>query len=272
MNLVIIGVPYAAHKHQAGIESAPSTWQAAGLLEQLAPLVARAVWVSLQSAAAGTEMEQLVAIACQLRETVATVHQAGAFPLVLGGDAELTALATVAGLQRAGKRPGVAWLGGHNSFAPAEPLALLAGRGESVLSREVGIKAIPEWQILLAGHRESSPETIAALDQSAATHWHAQDLGLAGASELGRDVADWPSVYLHLDLDVLSPAIMPAVDKPMPGGLSLETIIAGIESIAAAGRIDAMGISGYNPDHDGDGLGQETSLRAIGAAVRILGI
>lgn len=271
MNLVLIGVPYITQAYQAGAEGAPSAWQAAGLMEQIAPLVSRALWVNLQAPdpdSAG--VDQLIATARQLRETVSTVHRAGAVALILGGDPGLAALGAVAGLQRAGRQPGVAWFDGGDGFAPSEPLTLLTGRDKNTPSCGLEIKAIPEWRILIAGDRESRPEDSAAVDGSGATHWYARDLELAGASELGQDVADWPSVYLHLGLNVLSPAIMPAASKLLPGGLALETVIAGIESIAAANQIDAIGISGYNPERDQDGLGLETSLQVIRAAVRLL--
>ena len=152
MNLVVIGVPFIAHAYQAGAETAPSSWQAAGLMEQLAPLVDRAIWASLQAPdPEESELDALVATVQRLRDTVCTVNQAGVIPLVLGGDPGLVALGTVAGLQRAGQGPGVAWFDGHSSFAPGQALALLAGKEQSAMSQELGLKASPEWQILLAG-------------------------------------------------------------------------------------------------------------------------
>lgn len=273
MNLVVIGVPYITHAFQAGAETAPSTWQDAGLMERLVPLVDRAIWVSLQAPETkASEPDSRVATACQLRDTVHTVRRAGAIPLVLGGDPGLLALGSVAGLQQAGPGPGIAWFDGHNRFSQGEVLDLLLGKEPNALRQELEIKPIPEWQVLLAGDREPDMESKMALDRSAVSHWEAQDLDIAGASELGRDVADWPSVYLHLDLAVLHPGIMPAVNRLLPGGLNLDAVIEGIESIAAASRIDAIGISGYNPRHDSDGSGLETSLRAINAVVAILGI
>jgi arginase family enzyme len=273
MNLVVIGVPYTVHAFQAGAETAPATWQDAGLMERLAPLVDRAIWVSLQAPdIQESESDSMVVTACQLRDTVRTVHRAGAIPLVLGGDPGLVALGSVAGLQQAGPGPGIAWFDGHNRLSKGEVLGLLLGKESNSLCQELEIRPSPEWQVLHVGDREPDLENRIALDQSAVSHWKAQDLDSVGASELGRDVADWPSVYLHLDLSVLHPGIMPAVNKLLPGGLSMDTVIVGIESIAAAGRIAAIGISGYNPRHDSDGLGLKTSLQAIGAVVAILGI
>jgi arginase len=273
MDLAIIGVPYAWDDYQSGVGAAPSAWQTAGLVERLASLVTRAIWVSLPPPTAGWAKEQQrIAIGCQLRETVRMVYAAGTLPLVLGGDSGLCALGTVTGLQHADKQPGIAWFDAHSRFSPTEPLALLTGQDETSPSRGIGIKATPDWHILLAGAREFEPDAATLLDESAVTLWCAQDLEIAGANELGRAVADWPSVYLHLDLNVLDPALMPSVDAAVPGGLALETVLAGIESIAAAGRVDAIGITGYNPSLDKDGQGLATSMQAIEAAVRILAV
>jgi arginase len=188
----------------------------------------------------------------------------------LGGDPALCALGTVGGLQHAGEEPGIAWFDARSNFESLEPLALLTGRGETALSQGTGIRTVPGWQILLAGVREVSPETEAALDNAAVTLWGAKELRLAGAHDLGREAAEWPSTYLHLNLNVLDPAIMPAVDSPLPGGLMSETMMAGIESIAAASRVNALGITGFDPDHDKDGRGLITSIHFIEAAISIL--
>ncbi len=273
MNLVVISVPITSHAYQAGAETAPAAWQAAGLMELLAPLVERAVWVSVQTPdVQETARNPLLATALQLRDTVHTVRRAGAIPLILGGDPGLVALGTVTGLQQVGPGPGIAWFDGHNRFGPGEILALLAGWEESATSRVLELEASVEWQILLAGDREEDLVSRAALDGSTVSHWRAQDLDIAGASDLGRELSEWPALYLHLDLAVLHPGIMPAVNRLLPGGLSLETLVAGIESIAAAGQISAVGITGYNPRHDSDGLGLESSLDVISAVVGILGI
>jgi len=273
MDLAIIGVPYAWDDYQSGVGAAPSAWQTAGLAGRLAPLVTRAIWVSLPPPAAGwTKEQQRIAAGRQLRETIRMVYAADTLSLVLGGDSGLCALGTVTGMQHTDKEPGVAWFDARSRFSPTESLALLTGRGETSPSRGIGIKASPDWQILLAGVRELEPKAARYLDESAVIVWSAQDLEIAGANELGRAVADWPSVYLHLDLNVLDPALMPSVDAAVPGGLALETVLAGIESIAAAGRVDAISITGYDPSMDKDDQGLATSMQTIEAVVRILAI
>jgi len=281
MHLVIISVPYTLNQSGVRISKAPAEWQAAGLAERLAPYVAQAVWVSLPplSEAEATTQARLVALGRQLSDTVRTVCAAGAMPLVLGGDCLLTALGTVAGVQQAGKSPGIVWFDAHGDFNTPEtspsgllvgmPLAMLAGRGELTLMKEIGVKrATPEWHIHLAGTRDLDPGEAAALEDSDVTVWSAQDLGIAGAGELGRGMAGSPPIYLHLDLDVIDPTIMPAVSYPSSGGLTLETLSAGIQAVAASGRICALGVASYCPERDENRQGLAASMEVIESALR----
>jgi arginase len=200
-------------------------------------------------------------------------------PLVLGGDCLLTALGTVAGVQQTGKSLGIVWFDAHGDFNTPEtspsgllvgmPLAMLAGRGELTMMKEIGVKqTIPERHIVLAGTRDLDAAEAAALEDSDVTVWSAQDLGIAGADGLGRGLAGWPPIYLHLDLDVIDPTLMPAVSYPAPGGLTLETVSAGIQAVAASGRICALGIASYCPERDENHRGLAASMEMIESALR----
>jgi arginase len=271
MHLVIISVPYASGKFESGMGAAPAAWQTAGLAERLAPLVSRAVWVSIPRPSTQLAPEQQrIAVARQVAETVRTVLMADAFPLVLGGDPAIISLASVSGLQRAGTPAGVVWFDARSDFSTPESLASLVGYQSSRLMQEIGAEVIPEWRTLLAGPRQVSKDTEAALEASAITLWNARDLDLAGASELGREVVNWPPLYLHLDLRVLDSTLFPAVGVSALGGLAQETLAAAIESVAATARVGALGVTGYDPDRDEDDLGLRTSLGSIETAVRIL--
>ena len=58
---------------------------------------------------------------------------------------------------------------------------------------------------------------------------------------------------MHVDVDVLDPAVMPAVDAPDPGGIAyaeLELLIGGLVS---APRCFGMELTVFDPDYDLDG-------------------
>lgn len=285
MDLVVIGVPYALNQHGVGVGAAPAAWKDAGLMERLAPYVSRAIWVSLPPPpeAEGPEHQQLVTVGRKLAETVRAARAAGAVPLVLGGDCLLTALGTMAGLQSAGERPGVVWFDAHGDSNTHEtspsgllvgmPLAMLAGRGDLRLAKDIGIQQpTPEWHIMLAGARQLDPGEATALEDGATTLWTARDLMVAGAEALGRSVESWPPIYLHVDLDVIDPSDMPAVVYPAPDGLAAEMLNTGIESVMAEAPVSAICVASFDPTRDVDGRGLDTGMLVIEAAVRTLSI
>src|SRR5690606_17810981 len=59
--------------------------------------------------------------------------------------------------------------------------------------------------------------------------------------------------WLHVDVDVLDPAVMPAVDAPEEGGIAyreLELLISGlVNDVSCLG----MDVTVFDPDHDPDG-------------------
>ena len=66
-------------------------------------------------------------------------------------------------------------------------------------------------------------------------------------------VTDCAGFWVHVDVDVLDPAVMPAVDTADPGGIShseLELLIRGL-----VGSADCLGldVTVFDPDFDPDG-------------------
>jgi len=275
MQLVIISVPYAQIQGRIKASNAPATWQEAGLVERLAPYVERAIWVSLPPAGESeAEQPSLLAIGRQLAETVRTVRAGGALPLVLGGDGLLNALGAIMGLQNQQEQLGIAWFDAHSNLAHNQMLSLLVGWGDPSLAQELGFQEkVKEWNVLLAGVRTLSPLVSDRLDNSLMSVWTTKDIqGWGQATELGRGMDDWPPVYLHLDLSVLDPKQMPAVQDPQPEGLAIQTLITGIEAVAAASQVIGLSVGNFDPRQDQNGLGLHTSSQLIEAAVRILAI
>lgn len=269
MQMVIVGVPDPTQETSPQI--ALDAWKAGGMLERIAPHVTHAVWVTVPLLPASAPKDRrVVELTSQLSRTVATVASAGAFPLVIGGTRLLTSLATVSGLQQL--RPGVVWLDSQDPFAPADgldgPLDYLTGtcRDSQLASLQDAI-TLPDWHTLLLGIRQPT-----AADKRQTTLWTAQDLAEAGAYNVADDMDTWPPVYLHVDLSVLDPDVMPAVEQPIPAGLALETAAAAIEAIAANARVAGMGLTGYRPQSDPDGIGLTAALALVEAAIRIFAI
>ncbi|KUO05640.1 arginase family protein [Streptomyces caeruleatus] len=206
----------------------------------------------------------IVDYSARLADAVGDVLDAGRFPVVLGGDCSIL-LGNLLALRRRGQHPRLLFLDGHTDFyqPSAEPygeaasmdLALATGRGPRLLadlegrgplvrdedvvalgfrdtdeSEQAGMQPLPPGlhTLDLDGVRASGAATAArrAVDRlTAGTRTAGTRTGGTGtATGTGNGAGFW----VHLDVDVLDDAIMPAVDYRLPGGLSweeLETVL-----------------------------------------------
>ncbi len=62
------------------------------------------------------------------------------------------------------------------------------------------------------------------------------------------DRSDW--IVCHLDVDSIDPAIIPAVNFPEPGGLTLEEVKTVVEALKRTGRLKVFDLTAYNPMFD----------------------
>jgi arginase len=98
----------------------------------------------------------------------------------------------------------------------------------------------------------------------------ASDITVAGidSPELGpavaRLAAETDLIYVHLDLDVLDPELVPAHYAREPGGPGVEQVVAALELMFDTGRVGAFAlVSLYAVAPEGD--------KSIAAAIAILG-
>lgn len=209
--------------------------------------------------------------AVMLADIVAPVVARGSFPVVLGGDCSIL-LGNLLALRRNGGRHGLLFLDGHADFYQPEAsptgeaadmdLALSTGRGPAILTDIEGLRPlVRDEDVALLGHRDGAqalasgsqalPESLFAQDLRELRRVGAHEAARAAIERLCRPELD--GFWIHLDVDVLDDAIMPAVDYRMPDGLSweeLETILGAAMRSKHALGID---ITIFNPtlDHDG---------------------
>lgn len=169
-------------------------------------------------------------------------------PAVIAGDC-IAAIGILAGLQRRGLDPTLLWFDAHGDFHTWEttasgflggmPLAMLTGRGEQTIVTGAGLDPIPDEQVVLIGARDLDPGEDAAVAASGMLTVGVEDLSLL----------DLPGpLYVHVDVDVIDPVDLPAVDYPAPGGPSLDAVRDAMEDLASTGRVVAFSISSWNPD------------------------
>ena len=176
----------------------------------------------------------------------------GATPLVVVTGDCLTALGIVAGLQRAGTDPGIVWFDAHGDVQTPETtssgylagmsLRMLTGYRPELIAERLGLHAVPERQMVLAGARDLDPPEAAYLGGAQIRQCEVADVTAAG-------LPDGP-LYVHLDMDVIRPADLPGLRFPTPGGPSAAQVADALRLLLDTGRVAALGIAcSWMPGH-----------------------
>jgi arginase len=189
---------------------------------------------------------------------------------VLGGDCSIL-LGNLLALRRSGRRHGLLFLDGHADFyqpaasqtgqAADMDLALSTGRGPVILTDIEGLRPlVRDEDVALLGHRDAA-QALASGSQSLPDALFAQDLDelrRVGAHEAGRAAIEHlcrpelDGFWIHLDVDVLDDAIMPAVDYRLPDGLSWEELETILSAAMRSKRALGIDITIFNPKLDKD--------------------
>jgi arginase len=223
----------------------------------------------------------------QLADAVTDVVERDEFPVLLGGDCSILLGSTLA-LRRRG-RYGLLFIDGHADFyqpaanpngeAASMDLAFATGRGPELLTNLEGLRPLVRDEDVVAfGFRDAHeqreygsqplPPTVLALDLQ-----EVRRLGVKQAAQRAVEhltAADRPTqgFFIHLDCDVVSDALMPAVDYRIPDGLSWDELRTVLETALASGRAVGIEITIYNPSLDADGSSGRELAHTLIAALR----
>jgi arginase len=272
----IVQAPSHLGLRAAGVEALPEALLAAGLAQRLGArhgdrLRRPAFDPEIDPGTGLLNPHGLREYAPRLADAVGAVLDDGAFPIVLGGDCSIL-LGTTLALRRRG-RYGLLFLDGHADFyqPEAEPsgevasmeLALVTGRGPELLTNLEGRHPlVRDEDVVVFGFRdaehaaaEGSQPLAPAL--YAMDLWSLRDQGVERAARdalahLGRD--DGPAgFWIHLDVDVVDDALMPAVDYRLPDGLSWDELTAVLAMAVASDHAVGFDVTIFNPTLDPDG-------------------
>lgn len=204
----------------------------------------------------------------RLADAVGRVVDGGEFPVVVGGDCSILLGCTLA-LRRRG-RYGLLFLDGHADFyAPHQSLtgeaadmdlALVSGRGpDQVVNLEGRKPYVRDEDIVVFAHRDAALAHKYGSQDVRATDMAVMDLGevrkaganAAAATAVQRlGAADSKGFWIHLDVDVLDDAVMPAVDYRMTDGLDFDELAVVLRAAVASGRAVGINITIFNPNLD----------------------
>ncbi|CAL9633282.1 arginase family protein [Streptomyces sp. enrichment culture] len=275
-NVAIVEAPSVLGLRPTGVEDLASALLGTGLAAALGAEIAGRVepppYAPERDAETGVlNPGGIAAYSAALADAVGGVLDGGRFPLVLGGDCSVL-LGNLLALRRR-DRHGLLFLDGHSDFyqPEAEPagevasmeLALATGRGPRVLADLEGRgPLVRDADVVALGFRDAE-ESAAFGMQPLPGALHAMELDTVralGAAEAARRAVGLLSgdgagagYWVHLDVDVLDDALMPAVDYRQPDGLSWQELETILRTALASGTAVGFDVAIFNPRLDPDG-------------------
>ncbi|MDG4763608.1 arginase family protein [Solwaraspora sp. WMMD406] len=283
----LLGAPWDSSGRSRGEEQAPDALRAAGLRDLIN--------VDCGDAAThiGSNHRDDITQVRALPDTVTAAHTLAATlrnsmrdhpqrrPLVVGGDCSLL-LGVFAQLSPALNNVGLWLVDGHPDYLAAADsetgetadleLAVLTGDGPAELIGLAGtVPMMNARHAALIGHRtvDLDPDSAAELARlpSGLFTIDAPQV-LRDPAGAGGRAADWASrlglpMWLHLDVDVLDPSVMPAVTYPQDGGLDFDQLAAVLAPLAASPNLAGVSVADFRPDLDPDGRHADDLVRLL---------
>lgn len=215
----------------------------------------------------------------------------GKLPIVVGGDCSIL-LGCLVGAKSSG-RIGLLHVDGHSDFfhpgnydvqsrlgsVAGMDLALATGRGERLLTEWPGISGplIHDQDVMQMGERDAlRPEyaqSYGDIRETAINRIIVQDMLRTGIPATAERVVAWASgrelsrYWLHLDVDVLDVAVMPAVDSPGEPGLDFEQLSQLVALLLRHVPVIGIDVTIYDPDKDPDRRYARAIVKCLGDAL-----
>jgi len=219
-----------------------------------------------------------------VRRFVREMLEAGALPVLLGGDHAITGPIVAAFAEFYGPGTvGVVQLDAHSDTAPVEPGHI--GNHGTQMWQLIESGAIKSTNLVQIGMRGGWPDpsiTTWMEERGIRTHYMAEvlargfDVVLEDALAEARQEAE--HVFLTVDIDSADPAFAPGTGSPEPGGLTSHELLRAVRRIAHEVGIVGMDLVEVSPPYDvGNNitaiLGHRCVLEAMtGLALRRAGI
>ena len=142
-------------------------------------------------------------------------------------------------------------------------LAIATGRGADLVSNIDNLRPlVQEEDTVVFGYRDGEETEGIGENHLNNTRIFAQKLDRVretGVERAAKKALDWllqkplDGIWIHLDVDVLDDAVMPAVDYRMPGGMSFRELTAVLQVLMASSKTVGLEITIFNPSLDPDG-------------------
>ncbi len=285
----LIACPSNSAGNRDGVARMPSALLAAGLAERVPG--ARVVWAEVPDAEprrgpSGLLAEDALSVmVASVADGVSAAWAGGAPPVVIGGDCPVL-LGALLAARRRGIDAGLVFVDGHEDAwdprrsptgeAADSEIALALGWVPGPGALAGLLPCLTAAGLVQLGPRDGEelaragqPSLVDRVDVLTGDRLAAPgglQLGLRLAAAM---VARHPRWWLHVDLDVLSTAALPAVDYPQPGGLGWDQLGQLTAALLALGGCSGISVCIYNPDLDAGAAADQVAGYIAAAAAHL---
>ena len=296
----IIGVPLDLGGARRGVDMGPSAFRIAGLGDRISELGRVVVdQGDLPSAIPETQHEvdptkkyvnEIARVCRGLYEMTLRSHEAGALPLVLGGDHSLAAGSVAARAdfvrQLTSYPLGLIWLDAHGDMNTPQttttgnvhgmPLAALLGQEPSELAAIGSSPSVLPQHTVLVGIRNLDEKEKHKIRGSGVHVFTMKDIDREGIATIAERAialasAGTGGVHVSFDMDACDPMHAPGVGTPVRGGLDYREAHMVMELVADSQRLVALDLVEVNPTLDIRNttaeFGTELALSALGKGI-----
>lgn len=215
-----------------------------------------------------------------VRSAVAEALERAPWVLTVGGDCSVELGAIGAVLERTHRDPGaqvenlaVVWFDAHPDLNTprSSPSGAFAGMvlraltGDGVSDLTPSVPLAPH-NIVLVGARDVDEGEAEFIAEHSITVVRSSEVSNSHAIVNAISATGATSVYIHIDLDVLDPGEIDAVDSPVPFGVSTAELLAAIRAITHNFVLAGAGIAQFSPASPEAATNDlPTILRIVGA-------
>lgn len=272
-SLEAIVVPYDVERDDTGSARGPRELLARGFLDTLRgagwKVHETEVWSRREG---GAKPEVVAELGRSVARAVASARSRHRFPIVLSGGC-LSAVGVVTGIERLGRDLGIVWIDAHGDFNTPEStpsgywdgmaLAAVCGRSLPEVFKALELRPVHFRNVVHLAGRAFDPPEVEDFERLNVVAVPPGAICGEGTLQEIRRVTTGKELYLHVDLDGIDPADAPAVSFPVPGGPSLDDVLACLEILE---RPAAMTLASMSFDR----AGEEEGRRMVATCVRLV--